>query len=228
MTQNEITAALYPSYVPAYAPSEPADSYGYSDSSERVYHHLDSANGLLWDHSTSASDLGEQRHNRSLEPRRVKAMPPVEGATLQTLKESLDGVAHTTRQMIAGAQLIGQRVGAVTTPILGSLSRGVTQTVVDAKSYERWATDNVESWGWNDTKFVYACGLAVRGASTLVGAAVGLAHGVWAGGKQAHDNYHSEGVLNGGWQAIANAFYACEPTSFSNTAKDHHVHAYQH
>lgn len=226
MTQNEITVAVYPSYVPTYSRSEPADSYGYSDSSDRVYHHLDSANDLRWDHGTSAADLGEQGRNRSLRPRSVTAMPPVESATLQTLKESMDGVAQTSRQMIAAAQLIGHRVGAVTTPILGSLSRGVTQTVVDAKSYESWATDHVESWGWNETKFGYACGLAVRGASTLVGAAVGLAHGVWAGGKQAHDNYHSEGVLKGGWQAIANAFYACEPTRFANAAEDNHAHVY--
>ncbi len=216
MTQNEIAAAVFPShYASVYSQHEQADRYGHSASTEREYRYVDSDNGLLSDQSTSASDLGEQHHNVSLEHRRLKAMPPVEYSTLQTLQETLESVAESTHQVIAGAQILGERVGAVTTPLLGSISRGVTQTFVDAQQYESWASESVESWGWNETKFGYASGLAVRSASTLVGGAVGLAHGLWAGGKQAYDNYNNEGVCKGAWQAISNAFYACEPTRFS-------------
>lgn len=229
MIQNEITTAGYPShYAPLYSPTDQADRYRYHDSTEREYYYVDSANGLLSDHSTSASDSGEQRHTTSLEQRRIKVMPPVESSNLQMLKETMVGVADTTRQMIAGAQMVGKTVGAVTTPILGSLSRGVTQTFVDAQQYDQWASASVESWGWNESKFGYACGLAVRSTSTLVGGAVGLAHGIFAGGKQAYDSYNNEGVFKGAWQAISNAFYACEPTRFSApVALDNHSQFYQ-
>lgn len=241
MTQHEITTAVYPNYAQDYSHCAPADRYGYSShstyssspigsshSTEREYHYIDSAHGLLSDHSTSASDVGEQRHNLSLEQRGIRAMPPVESSNLQTLKATMAGVADTTRQVIVGAKLVGERVGAVTTPILGSLSRGVTQTFVDAQQYDQWASASVESWGWNASKFGYACGLAVRGTSTLVGGAVGLAHGVFAGGKQAYDGYNNEGVFKGAWQAFSNAFYACEPTRFSApVALNNHAQCYR-
>jgi hypothetical protein len=166
----------------------------------------------------------ETQDQFDLKNRRVQVM----STNLQALKGGMDRVADTTRQMVAGGEMIGKTVGAVTTPILGSLSRGMTQSVVDAQQYENWASESIERWGWNDTTFGYACGLAVRGMSVVAGSAVGLVYGIWAGGKQAYDHYDNDGVLKGGWQAISNAFYACEPTRFSNpiTLVDQHTEDY--
>jgi hypothetical protein len=138
-------------------------------------------------------------------------------SSLRTLEQATGKTTDIIRKIEAGSKRMREAAGVLTAPIVGAISQGMIQTVVDAKHYDRWAAGIVESWGWNETIPGYTCGLAVRSVITLVGGAVGLACGVWEGGKQAHDNYNYEGILKGAMQAISNAFYACEPYRFQHS-----------
>lgn len=137
--------------------------------------------------------------------------------SLRTLEQATGKTTDIIRKIEVGSKRMGEAAGVVTTPIVGAISQGVIQTIVDAKHYDRWAADIIDSWGWNETIPGYTGGLAVRGMFTLVGGAVGLACGICEGGKQAHDNYNHDGILKGAVQAISNAFYACELSRFQHS-----------